>query len=291
LFDSIYQNTNNKSITTTDDGKTYTSFDSHWQFAPMPTTSNGLINAMGFLGLQTKNSNTLDKVSANAKADLFDNFYANGQPDSGQPQGSLYQFNNGADTTARKNLYDTIDKDTQTPTMDIINRYANFIQSQTGVFGSVIGAINNAGSPSNAKTELLKGIGTSEGDKGDSPLDDSCFKGFNKTNTDSPTLEIAHLGGNQFIPDDDKSPTVGSRVRVMQINSYDVSTDGGKTSADVVDNLKTKLGDDMISYLLAQAALDTSNQTATINDVIKTVFNNHKLVVYDRRFNDQLGSQ
>jgi hypothetical protein len=46
----------------------------------------------------------------------------------------------------------------------------------------------------------------------------------------------------------------------------------------------------MLNYLVAQAALDSNQQSLTITDVIRTIFPN-KLVVYDRRFNDQLGSQ
>jgi hypothetical protein len=59
----------------------------------------------------------------------------------------------------------------------------------------------------------------------------------------------------------------------------------------VPDHLKSILGSDMLDYLVAQAALDSSQQTVTITDVIKTVFSGNKLAVYDRRFNDQLGSQ
>jgi hypothetical protein len=58
-----------------------------------------------------------------------------------------------------------------------------------------------------------------------------------------------------------------------------------------VTHLQKTLGTKMVDYLVAQAALDSNQQSITITDVIKTVFNNNKLVVYDRRFNDQLGSQ
>jgi hypothetical protein len=118
-----------------------------------------------------------------------------------------------------------------------------------------------------------------------SPLPDSCFEGYNT----NKTLELNNpVGGNShFIPDSSGSQT-GARVTVMQLNQYDVQ---GDSSDAVFKHLESILGTGMVSYLVAQAALDTGNQTATINDVIKTVFNNNKLVVYDRRFNDQLGSQ
>jgi hypothetical protein len=61
---------------------------------------------MGYLGLQTKNSNTLDKVSANAQSALFDKFSYSG---SGDHVGSLYQFTGAKDSqgnviSGRQNL-------------------------------------------------------------------------------------------------------------------------------------------------------------------------------------------
>jgi hypothetical protein len=81
----------------------------------------------------------------------------------------------------------------------------------------------------------------------------------------------------------------------MQINYNDVNQLDANKKLDyekTFTHLQTILGSDLVNYLIAQAALDSSLQSATITDVIKTMnADGSKLVVYDRRFNDQLGSQ
>jgi hypothetical protein len=239
----------------------------------MPLLSDDA-NAMGYLGLQTKNSNTLDKISASAKAALFDKFSYSGAADH---TGSLYQFG------SRDKLKEMIEKDLTSPTVAKINQYTDFIQAQTGLFNGVKNQIDKAATLTEKRDILLKGV-SAEG-----PLTDTCFNGYNLNNSSSKALELVNpTGGNtHFIPDSSGSQT-GSRITIMQINQYDVK---GETNEQITENLQKTLGNDLFDYLVAQAALDPNNQTTTINDVIKTVFNGNKLAVYDRRFNDQLGSQ
>jgi hypothetical protein len=253
---------------------------------------------MGFLGLQTKNSNTMDKVSTNAKTALFDSFGTS--IDSANHYGSLYQFNNGGDAAAaRANLVNLVTKDLETPTVARIYQYRDFINNQTGGLFTNSGtdtAIQNATTNEEKRQVLIDAIKKTGEQPADFILPDGCFVGYNKnTNAHGPTYELNYHGSGPIIPDDttgDKAE--GSRVTIMQINSYDANIlgDDGKTDyGKTLTHLKSVLGPDLLNYLVAQAALDSSNQTATINDVIRTVFVGNKLVVYDRRFNDQLGSQ
>jgi hypothetical protein len=171
------------------------------------------INAMGYLGLQTKNSNTLDKISGEAKAALFDKF----QNSNVGHIGSLYQFNDGSgETKARQNLYDSASKALSNPSISTIDQYANFIQAQTGTFNGIISQIAQASTVDEKKTRLLNGINNPDAIK------DDYFQGYNKS-AGTPSFELFNPvgGSSHFIPDSSGS-NVGSRVTVMQLNQYDV---------------------------------------------------------------------
>jgi hypothetical protein len=247
------------------------------------------INAMGFLGLQTKNSNTMDKVSSNAKASLFDNF---GTSSEESHYGSLYQFNNDANgKNGRENLLANVNKDLETPTVDKIDKYVSFINNQTGGLFTNAGIdtkIRLASTLDEKKQILIDAIST------DNILSDDCFKGYNiHTGNSKPCYELNYMGSGPVIPDDKTSDKAdGSRVSIMQVNANDANVlKNGKTDySATLAHLKLILGESTVNYLIAQAALDSINQSNTIRDVVTTVFKGGKLAVYDRRFNDQLGS-
>jgi hypothetical protein len=236
----------------------------------MPQVSSPDLNAMGFLGLQTKNSNSMDQVSADAKAALFDKFSLSSKADH---TGSLYQFG------SRENLHSQIEKDLRIPTVAKINQYVDFIQAQTGLFDITKNKIDQETNNADKVRDLLDAVNDS------GTLPDECFIGYNKSNSTDYTLELRDPTSKDYVIPDSSGSKIGARIRVMQLNRYDVNGD------DVITHLNQILGSEMVKYLIAQAALETSNQTATITDVIKTVLKDGKLAVYDRRFNDQLGSQ
>jgi hypothetical protein len=167
---------------------------------------------MGFLGLQTKNSNTMDKVSSEAKSSLFDKFGTS--VDGTTHNGSLYQFNDGVN--ARENLHNTAAKDLATPMTATINKYVQFINDQTnGLFtnAGIDTAINNETNLAE-KTKILLGAIDNT-----AILPDSCFGGYNKNaGSVAPTFELNYQNNSsKFIPDDGTG-VVGSRVTVLQLN-------------------------------------------------------------------------
>jgi hypothetical protein len=135
-------------------------------------------DAMGFLGLQTKNSNTLDKISATAKDAIFGSDIS-ASFDSSTSVGTLYQFNkDGNNDNARLNLLASIDSDIDpnNPSVVKINQYVSFINSQTGRFSGTSGAIANEPDPVK-KLDILKR------DVNDlSILPSTCFGGYNIVN-------------------------------------------------------------------------------------------------------------
>jgi hypothetical protein len=73
----------------------------------------------------------------------------------------------------------------------------------------------------------------------------------------------------------------------MQINFDDVR---GANSTVIESHLESIIGRDLLQYLIVQAAMDSTLQEQTIDDVIKQILPN-KITVYDRRLNDKLGSR
>jgi hypothetical protein len=73
----------------------------------------------------------------------------------------------------------------------------------------------------------------------------------------------------------------------MQLNASNLQT---------VDTLKKAIGNDLFNYLLVQVALDSQTPgTSVYRKTLKAVMNaaygaDGQAKVYDRRFNDQLGS-
>lgn len=112
---------------------------------------------------------------------------------------------------------------------------------------------------------------------------------FTKFGSGSSTAELYNgsvTNPSHAIETDDSNNTY-ARMRVIQLNNNDVQS---------LTNLKAAIGtastqDQMIALLAAQYASNSSQQSQSINDVIKAEYNGEKIVVFDRKFNDTLGTQ
>jgi hypothetical protein len=254
----------------------------------MPTTG-GQTDMMGFMGLQTQSSNTLPEKIQTA---LFTNFSGTCDTVSSptiQRTGSLYAYG------SREALAKEAQKrNTATEISDL----ALYIDKQTGVFRPACEAIAQEKDATKQKQLLIdyiKGDGTATYDNILTPLASNFYQGYNKLNsTTTPTLELGVPGSgtphSYNFYDGAKSEGPSERVRVLQFNKADITK--SDTNQDVYAHLGDIMGTNLVDYLLVQAAMDTSVQSDVITTVIKLAYANTggKLVVYDRRFNDQLGS-
>jgi hypothetical protein len=152
----------------------------------MPTTNTEKVNAMGFLGLQTKKNNTVDKISSKAKESLFDQYGQNNISDD--YTGSLYQFG-----STRQALIDRAKEDlgigtTKTPSIDVINKYVDFIDKQTNnllITKGIKGQIDDEPDYKKKANILIESFGAEA-----SVLPDACFVGANKENTNRCSYEL-----------------------------------------------------------------------------------------------------
>jgi hypothetical protein len=83
-----------------------------------------------------------------------------------------------------------------------------------------------------------------------------------------------------------------SRAMFVQVNSTDFGVGEEVTQSfatTTVRNLVTNYGADIVAYLLVNIATDSSVQGEAINKVTEMVRENGKVIVYDRRLNDNLG--
>jgi hypothetical protein len=112
------------------------------------------------------------------------------------------------------------------------------------------------------------------------------FTGINDGNTSARVAEAVSTDSYDFgkaeLFVDSANPNIAQRVLFQQINKSDV--------AQGFPALSAKFGASVMANLLVQAAQDASQQDRAYT-IVKNLFaNNGKIVVYDRRFNDQLGS-
>jgi hypothetical protein len=116
------------------------------------------------------------------------------------------------------------------------------------------------------------------------------FAGYNLKNSNNKFLDITNNTPGDYKFKDDSGSSLCSRARVVAINYAELNGTTALQPANAYANLKSVLSDDVVKTLLVQAAMDTNMQAKAISDVISTEFGANKLDVYDRRFNDQLGS-
>jgi hypothetical protein len=275
LVDNIYQDTN---VSYDSSSKTFTSFDQYYQFAPMLGQA---FDGMGYLGLQTSSSNA--NIPSNVQKALFDSnnkYYGlvNGGSDI---TGSLYGYVTD-DTDGRNNLLSEVDK-AQGSTA-LIN-LATYINNQTSNLGSTLNLMTNSDyydKPDEQRTILKDAINHKNASNAYDTIPESCFMCFNNRNQDSTkkTLELynQNAGSKLFYDDEKKLNGPATRATVIQLNYRDVSS---------YDNLEAAVGSDLIPYLLVQAAMDSNIQNNAEMDVISSLSNG--LIVYDRRYNDDLG--
>jgi hypothetical protein len=113
--------------------------------------------------------------------------------------------------------------------------------------------------------------------------------GINKVSSNG-VKEIFSVEKNPSEPNviyEDQSAHNGDRLAIMQINYEDVSK-GDEN--EIISNLETKFGANVIKQLIIQCAVDTSTQNKALSTIINTIYGDDKgIIVYDRRFNDQLG--
>ena len=307
----------------------YVDNSSYYQYAPMPIGMGAWEKqVMGYVGLVTE-SNTPNTITTNISDQLFHNGYYSKRLNNGLHLGGWYKYINYENLIALikgkssiidlKNIADELIQGNKYPWFtQYVYDIVNHTTYQAGD-PEVVAEVASVGEPvlSNIVQERFLGGSYQHTNKNGAAVTinyDDIQWGLNYYwNQELTQIDINNLfwrfgdangaselcdGDNLMsishtikLSNDEANANDYARIYTIQLNYDDISSYdklfsalGGDGDPDVQESAQT-----LLDLITVQFALNSSNQTHAIQEVIKTVYNNNKITVFDRRLNDNLG--
>ena len=296
-YDYIYKNIN-LSEGTVPYTKGFIKNDSYWNFAQMPYLSGRTtksINAMGFVGLQTSKSSSnlpteVSNILFNKNDKKFYNCVVNNSSDNGY--GSLYAYK------SKENLKNMITSSWSIEEIKSASEYISIAIPTNNTFEKINSQIQDGKKSDGTKlvtADDYRNLLLEAFEPSANVFKDSYFYGYNfaQSSTGSQALGAAQLKSSLSSEGCAIHTTNGAdRVYAIQINHYDLLEDASYSSVSqhLIDLLGGEtIGKSVLNSLVVQYAMKSTIQTRALDDVIKQVFGDNKVIVYDRRLNDALG--